>query len=110
PMSRFLVIVGAGLALLSPVILAPTALAQTRPVVGVLSPFVDADSTFLKDLRDGLAERGLREGRDIAIEYRSAEGHVERLGELAAELVRLKVEVIVTASAPAIRFVQQATT
>src|SRR5207247_7143406 len=79
------------------------------PVVGVLSPFVDADSAFLKDLRLGLAERGLREGPDIAIEYRSAEGRIERLPELAGELVRLKVDVIVTASAPAIRFVQQAT-
>ncbi len=75
----------------------------------MLSPFIDAQSTFLKDLRDGLAELGLREGQEIRIEYRSAEGHVERLPELANELVRLRVDVIVTASAPAIRFVQQAT-
>lgn len=88
---------------------APPAVAQHRPVIGVLSPFVDADSTFLKDLRDGLAERGLREGGDIAIEYRSAEGRIERLPELAGELVRRKVDLIVTASAPAIRYVQQAT-
>jgi putative tryptophan/tyrosine transport system substrate-binding protein len=88
---------------------ASPALAQHRPVIGVLSPFVDADSTFLPDLREGLTERGLQEGRDFTIEYRSAEGHIERLPELAAELVRLNVSVIVTASAPAIRFVQQAT-
>jgi putative ABC transport system substrate-binding protein len=75
----------------------------------VLSPFVDADSTFLRDLRASLVERGLRDGRDIAIEYRSAEGRVDRLPLLADELVRLKVDVIVTASAPAIRFVQRAT-
>jgi putative ABC transport system substrate-binding protein len=85
------------------------ALSQKRPVIGVLSPFIDTDTTFLQDLRDGLRDRGLREGRDIAIEYRSAEGHVERLPKFADELVRLKVDVIVTASAPAIRFVQQAT-
>ena len=84
--------------------------AQQRPVIGVLSPFVDADSNFLKDLRAGLAERGLHEGADLAIEYRSAEGRIERLPELAGELVRRKVDLIVTASAPAIRYVQQATT
>ena len=95
---------------LAPVLIVSPATAQRRPVVGVLSPFVDADSTFLKDLRDGLAERGLRDGKEIAIEYRSAGGRVETLPQLAEELVRIKVEVIVTASAPAIRFAQQATT
>ncbi len=80
-----------------------------KPVIGVLSPYIDADSTFLKDLRNGLADRGLREGREIGIEYRSAEGRVDRLPQLADELVRLKVDIIVTASAPAIRFVQRAT-
>ena len=79
-------------------------------MIGVLSPFIEAQSTFLKDLRDGLAEIGLREGQEIRIEYRSAEGHIERLPELAQELVRLKVDLIVTASEPAIRFTQQATT
>src|SRR5438093_8610300 len=80
-----------------------------RPVIGVLSPFIDADSTFLRDLRQGLGARGLREGQEIAIEYRSAEGRINQLPVLADELVRLKVDIIVTASAPAIRFVQQAT-
>ena len=79
------------------------------PVIGVLSPFIDADSTFLRDLRHGLGDRGLREGQEIAIEYRSAEGRINQLPVLADELVRLKVDIIVTASAPAIRFVQQAT-
>jgi len=80
-----------------------------KPVIGVLSPYIDADTTFLKDVRDGLAVRGLREGREIGIEYRSAEGRIDRLPQLADEFVRLKVDVIVTASAPAIRFVQRAT-
>src|SRR5713101_8587057 len=79
------------------------------PVIGVLSPFIEADSTFLRDLRQSLGDRGLREGREIAIEYRSAEGRINQLPVLADELVRLKVDIIVTASAPAIRFVQQAT-
>ena len=84
--------------------------AQARKVIGILSPFIDAQSTFLSDLRDGLTTLGLRDGKEIRIEYRSAEGHVEQLPELAEELVRLKVDAIVTASAPAIRFAQQATT
>jgi len=87
-----------------------SSLSQTYKVIGVLSPFIDTQSTFVSDLRAGLAEHGLHEGRGMKIEYRSAEGHVERLPELAQELVKLKVDVIVTASAPAIRFVQQATT
>src|SRR6267154_1191317 len=95
---------------LAPVLIVSPAAAQRRPVIGVLSPFVDADSTFLNDLRDGLAAHGLRDGKEIAIEYRSADGRVEALPQLADELARMKVEVIVTASAPAIRFVQQATT
>jgi len=79
------------------------------PVVGMLSPFIDADSTFLRDVRQALGNRGLRDGREIAIAYRSAEGRIERLPVLADELVRLKVDIIVTASAPATRFAQQAT-
>lgn len=82
---------------------------RKRPVVGILSPFIDADSTFLRDVRDSLADRGLRDGREIGIEYRSAEGQIDRLPLLADEFVRLKVDIIVTASAPAIRFVQRAT-
>jgi ABC-type uncharacterized transport system substrate-binding protein len=61
---------------------------QTTKLIGVLSPFIDAQSTFLKDLRDGLSQLRLREGEEIRIEYRSAEGQIERPPELAAELVR----------------------
>src|SRR3954468_24534971 len=46
--------------------------------------------------RDGLRELGHVEGKNIAIEYRWADGHYDRLRELAAELVNLKVDVIVT--------------
>ena len=53
--------------------LAARAQQRAMPVIGVLSPFIDADSTFLRDLRHGLGDRGLREGQKIAIEYRSAE-------------------------------------
>jgi putative tryptophan/tyrosine transport system substrate-binding protein len=49
------------------------------------------------------------EGKNVIIEYRSAEGKLDRLPTLAAELVDLKVDVIVTATTPAIRAVKQAT-
>ena len=58
----------------------------------------------------GLRELGLVEGKNIIIERRSAEGKYERLPGLAAELVQMKVDVIVAATASAIQAAQQATT
>ena len=49
------------------------------------------------------------EGKNIVIEYRYAEGKLDRLPALAAELVRLKVDVIVTAGPPATRAAKEAT-
>ena len=51
--------------------------------------------------RQGLRDLGYVEGRDLVIEYRSAEGRIERLPALAAELVALKVDVIVAPATPA---------
>ena len=59
--------------------------------------------------RDGLRELGYIEGRDITIISRAAESNPDHLAGLAAELVALKVDVIVTASTPAIRAAKQAT-
>jgi len=59
--------------------------------------------------RQGLRERGYVEGKNIVIEYRYAEGKLDRLQELAAELVRLKVDVIVTAGPSATRSAKEAT-
>jgi putative ABC transport system substrate-binding protein len=56
-----------------------------------------------------LAEHGWIEGRTIAFEYRWGEGRTERFAEIAAEFVRLKVDVIVTYSTPAVAAVKQAT-
>jgi ABC-type uncharacterized transport system substrate-binding protein len=58
----------------------------------------------------GMRELGHLEGKDFVVEWRSAEGHYERLPGFAAELVRMKVDVIVTGSSPAVRPAQQATT
>ena len=60
--------------------------------------YLDFGSSDLKPFRQGLRELGYEEGRNIAIEYRSAEGDINRLAELTAELVRRRVDVIVTSS------------
>jgi putative ABC transport system substrate-binding protein len=59
----------------------------------------DAES-FKRELREGLRDLGYVEGRDVAFEFRSAENQLKRLPELAAELVRLKVDVIVALYVP----------
>jgi putative ABC transport system substrate-binding protein len=82
--------------------------ASKVPRVGFLHPGAPPNSSadvFTRSLR----ELGYVEGRSIAIEFRWAEGRLERLPGLAAELVRLKVDVIVVGSTPAIRAVAQAT-
>ena len=59
--------------------------------------FVDADYSY-GPFTQGMRELGYVEGKNLVIEWRSAEGKSERLPELAAELVRLKVDVLVTAA------------
>ena len=82
------------------------------PVIG----FIDAGSAAQRTMqvaafRKGLAEAGYEEGRDVAIEFRWAEGQYGRFGELAADLVRRRVNVIVTlASATAALAAKAATT
>ena len=69
---------------------------------------VDTDY-YYGPFRQGMRELGYVEGRNLAIEWRSAEGKAERLPALAAELVRLKVDVIVTAGTPVTSAAQKAT-
>jgi putative ABC transport system substrate-binding protein len=64
------------------------------PVIGVLSPAVEA-AHLMDAFRRGLAETDYVEDRNVAIEYRWAAGRYDRLPELAADLVRRKVTVIV---------------
>jgi putative ABC transport system substrate-binding protein len=66
------------------------------PLIGYLSPFDPAtESAPAEAIRLALRELGYIEGQNIAIEYRYAEGKLDRLPELAAELVRLKLDIIV---------------
>jgi putative ABC transport system substrate-binding protein len=81
------------------------------PRVGLLDPTSPSSAAPYHDaFRQGLRERGYVERQNIAIEYRFAEGQVERLPTLAAELVRDKADVIVAAAAPAVHAAQRATT
>jgi ABC-type uncharacterized transport system substrate-binding protein len=63
----------------------------------------------LDAFRKGLRELGYVEGRNLFIEYRSADGQADRFPDLAAELVRLKVDLIVTRGTPAARAAKNAT-
>ena len=74
---------------------------SSHPLIGVLSPLSSASAAHLEAFRAGLRELGYVEGRNITIELRFAEGVIERLPELAAELVALKPAVIVAGSPPA---------
>src|SRR6266498_5900161 len=67
------------------------------------------ESTRAEAIRLALRELGYIEGQNIASEYRYAEGKQDRLPELAAELVRLKVDAIFTAGTPALFALKQAT-
>jgi putative ABC transport system substrate-binding protein len=67
-----------------------------------------AEAALLDAFRGALRERGYVEGRNTVIEYRFAGGRFDRLPELAAELVRLRVDIIVTFGSPAVRAVMQA--
>lgn len=82
-----------------------------RPVrIGVLAASsAESVATRTDALRAGLREFGYVEGKNIFIEFRSAEGQYERLAGLAAELIQAKVDLILTAGTPAIRAVKQAT-
>jgi putative ABC transport system substrate-binding protein len=68
-----------------------------RPVIGLLNgvSFEGAFTPYVDEIRFGLKQTGFVEGQNVTIEYRSAEGHPDRLPEYAADLVRRQVAVII---------------
>jgi putative ABC transport system substrate-binding protein len=80
------------------------------PRIGMLfAATPSANSERIAAFRQGLRERGYVEGKDVLIEQRFAEGNFDRLPALAADLVHLKVDVIVSATTPGTRSLKEAT-
>ena len=78
--------------------------------IGILEQIpAERNAANLAALRKGLRDLGYVEGRNLVIEYRSADGLAERFPDLASELVRLGVDLIVTRGTPATQAVQNAT-
>ena len=95
--------------------MSPPLAARAQPAgkvyrIGMLEAIPAAQNAANLDaLRKGLRELGYVEGRNLVIEYRSADGRAERFPDLASELVRLKVDLIVTRGTPAARAAKNAT-
>jgi putative ABC transport system substrate-binding protein len=78
--------------------------------IGILEVVPAAsNATNIESLRKGLSELGYVEGHNLVIDYRSADGRAERFPQLAAELVRLNVDLIVTRGTPAVIAAKNAT-
>jgi putative ABC transport system substrate-binding protein len=109
-MSQKIILLALGILLLA--LSFPADAQQTKkvPRIGFLAPFsASSDSTRRDAFLQGLRDLGYVEGKNIAIEYRYTQGELDRLPALADELVRLKVDVIVTASISAVRAAKKAT-
>ena len=84
---------------------------SVMPVIGFLRPSSEKSVVHLLGaFREGLKEIGFVEGQNVAIEYRWAEGQEDRLGEIAAELVRRQVAVLVTPGSTAAAHAAKAAT
>ncbi|TMI76596.1 MAG: ABC transporter substrate-binding protein [Bacillati bacterium ANGP1] len=109
-MSNVRLIVILTLALLTTPLAADPQQTAKVPRVGVLAAAFSPASLECEAFRQGLRDISYVEGENIAIEWRSAYGHYDQLPGLATELVRLKVDVIVTESTVAARVAKHATT
>ncbi len=84
--------------------------AKKVPRIGFLgTTFSSTSPARIEAFRQGLRELGYVEGKNIVIEWRYAEGKLDRLSELAAELVRLRVDVFVTSAPTSTRAAKEAT-
>jgi putative ABC transport system substrate-binding protein len=95
-----------------PLIAAPAASQQSprAPRIGILTPAESADTAVFRAFREGLRDLGYVEGRTIILDFRFARGDYAVLPSLAAELVRLPVDVIVTDGGSVVSIARAATT
>lgn len=84
--------------------------AKMPRVAWLMGPNVGAEPDRIEAFREGLRELGYVEGKTIIVEYRSADGKLDRLPALASELVLLKVDIIVSAGLGPTRAAKDATT
>jgi putative ABC transport system substrate-binding protein len=82
---------------------------KTYRIGVLLSGSPDSNASRIAALRDGLRELGYDEGQNLAVDYRFAEGKVDRFPSLAAELVSLKPHVLVTSGSAGIRALMKST-
>jgi putative ABC transport system substrate-binding protein len=109
-MAKELVVSLLAVLMLSSVHLAQAQPAKKVPRIGFLSQVSSsAIATRIEAFRQGLRELGYVEGQNIVMEWRHAEGKADRLRELAAELVHLQVDIIVTGGPTATRSAKEAT-
>ena len=107
----FVLIVAFALGILTAPLAAGAQQARKVHRIGYLSASsLSSSSPFVQAFRKGLGELGYVESRNVAIEFRWAEGKIERLPELAVELVNLQVDLILAAATPGARAAKQATT
>jgi len=87
--------------------------AQQPKKIPVIGHLASSTASFmlprLNAFKAGLYDLGYVEGKSISVEYRYGEGKLDRLPDLAAELIRLKVDLIIAIGDPAVQAVKQAT-
>jgi putative ABC transport system substrate-binding protein len=106
----FITLLGGGAAATWPLVARPQPQSGKTPRIGMLTRKTDASVAAQIDaFRRGLRDLGWVEGRNISIEHRDAEGQADRLRTIAAELVGLNVDAIVTVDTPPTQAAKQAT-
>src|SRR3954447_9532635 len=105
---HFIKVVG-GMAVSSPLVLHAQPLTRLARIGFLGSASATGSAKSVEALRTGLRDHGYLEGKNIAIEFRWAEGKYDLLADLVAELIRLDVDVIVTHGTPGTRIAKKAT-